>query len=84
MLADFSRLLWSNLMLVQPIKGHSPALFKYFGFRRRRILQRWVKNGRDALEMGCLYYPRKQTSVSYAADADVKRLTYRPTNKAIG
>jgi hypothetical protein len=27
----------------------------------------WVKNGRDALEMGCLYYPRKQTSVSYAA-----------------
>jgi hypothetical protein len=31
----------------------------------------WVKNGRDALEMGCLFYPRKQTSVSYAADADV-------------
>ena len=26
----------------------------------------WVKNGPDALEMGCLYYPRKQTSVSYA------------------
>jgi hypothetical protein len=31
----------------------------------------WVKNGPDALEMGCLYYPRKQTSVSYAADQDV-------------
>jgi hypothetical protein len=30
-----------------------------------------VKNGPDALEMGCLYYPRKQTSVSCAADADV-------------
>jgi hypothetical protein len=29
-----------------------------------------VKNGPDALEMGCLYYPRKQTSVSYAADCD--------------
>ena len=26
-----------------------------------------VKNGPDALEMGCLYYPRKQTSVTYAA-----------------
>jgi hypothetical protein len=23
----------------------------------------WVKNGPDALEMGCLYYPRKLTSV---------------------
>jgi hypothetical protein len=31
----------------------------------------WVKNGPDALEMGCLYYPRKQTSVSHAADCDV-------------
>jgi hypothetical protein len=31
----------------------------------------WVKNGPDALEMGCLHYPRKQTSVSYAADCDV-------------
>jgi hypothetical protein len=30
-----------------------------------------VKNGPDALEMGCLYYPRKQTSLSYAADCDV-------------
>jgi hypothetical protein len=30
-----------------------------------------VKNGPDALEMGCLHYPRKQTSVSYAADCDV-------------
>jgi hypothetical protein len=30
-----------------------------------------TKNGPDALEMGCLYYPRKQRSVSYAADADV-------------
>jgi hypothetical protein len=29
------------------------------------------KNGPDAVEMGCLYYPRKQTSVSYAADCDV-------------
>jgi hypothetical protein len=29
-----------------------------------------VKNGRGALEMGCLYCPRKQTSVSYAADCD--------------
>jgi hypothetical protein len=37
------------------------------------------KNGPDALEMGRLYalemgrlcYPRKQTSVSYAADCDV-------------
>src|SRR5882762_874819 len=29
-----------------------------------------VINGRDALEMGCLHYPRKQTSVSYAADCD--------------
>ena len=29
-----------------------------------------VKNGPDTLEMGCLYYPRKQTSVSYAADCD--------------
>jgi hypothetical protein len=26
-----------------------------------------VKNGPDAPEMGCLYYPRKQTSVSFAA-----------------
>jgi hypothetical protein len=31
----------------------------------------WVKNRPDALEMGCMYYPRKQTSVSYAADCDV-------------
>ena len=30
-----------------------------------------VKNGPDAPEMGCLYYPRKQTSVSYAADSGV-------------
>jgi hypothetical protein len=30
-----------------------------------------VKNGRDALEMGRLFYPRKQTSVGYAADCDV-------------
>src|SRR6202023_2324214 len=29
------------------------------------------KNGPDALEMGCLFYPRKQTSVSYAADCNV-------------
>ena len=35
---------------------------------RRRL---WVKNGPDALEMGFLFYPRKQTSVSYAADCDV-------------
>src|SRR3979409_2573964 len=34
---------------------------------RRNHLQRtagpysWVKNGRDALEMGCLFYARKQT-----------------------
>ena len=33
-----------------------------------------VKNGPDALEMGCLYYPRKQTSVGYAADCDVKEV----------
>jgi hypothetical protein len=33
--------------------------------------RRWVKNGPDALEIACLYYPRKQTSVSYAADCDV-------------
>jgi hypothetical protein len=26
-----------------------------------------VKNGPDALEMGCLFYPRKQTSASFAA-----------------
>jgi hypothetical protein len=32
---------------------------------------RWVKSGPDALEVGCLHYPRRQTSVSYAADADV-------------
>ena len=30
----------------------------------------WVKNGPDALEMGRRYYPRKQTSVSYAADCE--------------
>jgi hypothetical protein len=30
-----------------------------------------VKNGPDALKTGCLYYPRKQTSVSYAAGCDV-------------
>jgi hypothetical protein len=29
------------------------------------------KNGPDALETGCLLYPRKQTSISYAADCDV-------------
>ena len=34
----------------------------------------WVKNGPDTLEMGCLYYPRKQTSVGYAADCDVKEV----------
>jgi hypothetical protein len=28
-------------------------------------------NGPDAREMGCLYYPRRQTSVSYAADCDL-------------
>lgn len=28
------------------------------------------QNGPDAREMGCLYYPRKQTSVSCAADCD--------------
>jgi hypothetical protein len=38
-------------------------------FRAGRRLR--VKNGPDALEMGCLFYPRKQTSVSYAADCDV-------------
>jgi hypothetical protein len=41
--------------------------------RRRRAdacCLQWVKNGPDALEVGCLYYPRKQTSVSYAADCD--------------
>jgi len=32
---------------------------------------KWVKTGRDALEMGCLFFPRKQTSASYAADCDV-------------
>ena len=30
----------------------------------------WVKNGPAALEMGRRYYPRKQTSVSYAADCE--------------
>jgi hypothetical protein len=30
-----------------------------------------VKNGPDALEMGCRFYPRKQTPVSCAADCDV-------------
>src|SRR5258708_38402802 len=35
------------------------------------LCRRWVKNGPDALEMGCLHYPRKQTSVGYAADCDV-------------
>ena len=30
----------------------------------------WVNNGPDAIEMGCLYYPRKQTSVSAAAMTD--------------
>ena len=30
-----------------------------------------VKNGPDAPEMRCLYHPRKQTSVSYAADSGV-------------
>jgi hypothetical protein len=34
---------------------------------------RWVKNGRDALEMGRLYYPRKQTPISYAVDCDLIR-----------
>ena len=34
----------------------------------------WVKNGPGTLEMGCLYYPRKQTSVGYAADCDVKEV----------
>src|SRR5437879_3938617 len=32
---------------------------------------RWVKNSPDALEMGCLYYPQKQASVSSAADCHV-------------
>jgi hypothetical protein len=31
----------------------------------------WVKNSPDALEAGFLFYPRKQTSVSYAADCDL-------------
>src|SRR6266481_9205361 len=57
------------------------CLFKvvYIPFGSRFECPRWPprlmshvrvgsKNGRDALEMGCLYYPRKQTSVSYAAD----------------
>ena len=30
----------------------------------------WVKNGPDAIEMGCLRYPRKQTSVRAAAMTD--------------
>jgi hypothetical protein len=30
----------------------------------------WVKNGPDAIEMECLCYPRKQTSVSAAAMTD--------------
>jgi hypothetical protein len=42
---------------------------------RRKVyragLPRWVKNGHDAFEMGSLFYPREQTSVSYAADCDV-------------
>jgi hypothetical protein len=29
------------------------------------------KNGPDALKMGCLFYPRKQTSISYATDCDL-------------
>jgi hypothetical protein len=29
-----------------------------------------VKNGPDAIEMGCLYYPRKQISVSAAVMTD--------------
>ena len=37
-----------------------------------------VKNGPDALEMRCLFYPRKQTSVSYAADCDVIACYGRP------
>jgi hypothetical protein len=42
---------------------------------RRRLIRcsagpEWVKNGPDAIEMGCLYY-RKQTWVSYAADCDL-------------
>jgi hypothetical protein len=46
-----------------------------FGYPRERVFRQAarvrVKNGRDALEMGCLYYRRKQTSVSCAADCDV-------------
>jgi hypothetical protein len=30
----------------------------------------WVKNGPDAIEMGCLRYLRKQTSVGAAAMTD--------------
>jgi hypothetical protein len=31
----------------------------------------WGQKRPDALEPGCLHYPRKQTSVSYAVDCDV-------------
>jgi hypothetical protein len=33
-------------------------------------MSQWVKNGPDAIEMGCLRYPRKQTSASAAAMSD--------------
>jgi hypothetical protein len=38
-----------------------------------------VKNGPDALEMGCLFYPRKQTSVIAAA---MTRTMARPINQS--
>jgi hypothetical protein len=60
-----------------PCKGRiqmrktTPLHLLTFGLHRTAGPYSRVKNGPDALEVGCLYYPRKQTSVSHAADCDV-------------
>jgi hypothetical protein len=48
-------------------RGQLRARLSELGCRLNRV-ETTVKNGPDALKMGCLFYPpRKQTSVSFAA-----------------
>jgi hypothetical protein len=63
-----------SLLVVEISQAYSAAIdfgklfslsFDFLSFHTAR-----VKNGPDAIEMGCLRYPQKQTSVSAAAMTD--------------
>jgi hypothetical protein len=56
-------------------RGQLRARLSELGCRLNRV-ETTVKNGRDALEMGCLFYPRKQTSVvaNHFLETDLEKL----------